>query len=233
MIKPILFNEQMVRAILDGRKTNTRRIVRDLSIFGVLRDPETKFITINKENGFYPVGAHFKNAGISYLVTMPYSVGDILWVRETWQQATDVDANEDFIEGTERYLYAASDTPIFNTWINADGSTRDHMPWRPSIHMPKSAARLFLKVTGVRVERLQEITEEGAIKEGVEALHETIGDGKLQDVESIDISARSFFFDIWNSTIPKKRLAICGYDANPYVWVYEFERCEKPEEWEV
>jgi len=228
MIKPILFNEQMVRAILEDRKTETRRIVKDNTLFGLLKDPETRIMRMSDEDDFYPAGAHFRNNGKYYLMKPAYKAGDILWVRETWQFVTDMDANEDFMRGTERYMYAASDTPTFNTWINADGSTSDHMPWRPSIHMPKSAARIFLKVKNVRAERLQEMTVEDIEREGLycDAPY-------TKDHYAYAPGMMLHWQRLWNSTVKPTDLDRYGWDANPWVWVYEFERCEKPEEWEV
>lgn len=91
-------------------------------------------------------------------------------------------------------------------------------PWKPSIHMPKKAARIWLKVTDVRLERLQDITEKGATEEGC-----------ICDIEyALGDSAKGHFSDLWNSTVKKSDLKTYGWDANPYVWVIEFERCEKP-----
>ena len=87
--------------------------------------------------------------------------------RETWQYAYDLDGNEQPIEGTGRYMYAADDLPEpFGFCVNPDGTHRDSMPWRPSIHMPREAARIFLRVTNVRVERLQDMSREDAVFEG-------------------------------------------------------------------
>ena len=101
------------------------------------------------------------------------------------------------------------------------------MKWKPSIRMPKEAARIWLKVTDVRVERLQEITEAGAEAEGAV---NNIGMIHAPDNEYDHIhTAKEHFIEIWNSTIKKSDIDRYGWDANPYVWVIEFERCEKPE----
>ena len=92
---------------------------------------------------------------------------------------------------------------------------------RPSIHMPKEAARIWLKVTDVRVERLQEITEEQIGREGVEVEYPHVLNGEEK---------RYAFSTLWNSTVKKSDLDRYGWNANPWVWVIEFERCEKPEE---
>lgn len=103
--------------------------------------------------------------GHSLYTHAPYHPGDILYVRETWQYMYDLDGNDQIIEDTGRYVYAADGFNV-DTWINPDGTHRFGIPWRPSIHMPKEAARIWLKVTDVRVERLQDITIAEVIKEG-------------------------------------------------------------------
>ena len=136
----------------------------------------------------------------------PYQRGDILYVRETW------------CKGLERYIYRAdySDTEKFYR----DGKEIE-MKWHPSLHMPKDAARIFLRVTNVRVERLQDITVEDALAEGMDKYIRLNGE---LDENSIITS----FIGIWNSTIKKSDLDRYGWNANPWVWVIEFERCEKP-----
>ena len=175
-IKPILFNTEMVRAILDGRKTCTRRIVK----------PQPT--------------AHYG----AQCIKPPYQPGDILYVRETW--CDDRQFTHDSTPG--RYFYKASESGNFK--------------WKPSIHMPKEAARIWLCVTDVRVERLQEITAESALTEGADKyIH---ANGTLNEDQTI-----TSFIGIWNSTIKKSDLDRYGWDASPWVWVIEFERCEKPE----
>lgn len=171
-IKPILFNTEMVRAILDGRKSCTRRIMK----------PQ--------------LTAHY---GTQY-VKPPYGPGDILYVRETWKKAPN------------GYYY-------YESWQRDD--VADIVKWKPSIHMPKEAARIWLKVTDVRVERLQDITIEGIRKEGLEPRF------NVKDKFSDGI-ARGRFLELWNNTIKKSDLDHYGWNANPYVWAIEFERCEKP-----
>lgn len=126
-----------------------------------------------------------------------YQPGDILYVRETWKKAPN------------GYYY-------YEDWQRND--IADITKWKPSIHMPKEAARIWLKVTDVRVERLQEITEEQAKLEGCNS-------GMLTG----PCTARGQFENLWNSTIKKSDLDLYGWDANPRVWVIEFDRCEKPE----
>ena len=192
-IKPILFNTEMVRAILDGRKSCTRRLVKH-DVESVLNSPYHKAHPEVEDKQI-----------ISKLCNPPYQLGDILYVRETW--CDDRQFTHDSTPG--RYFYKASESGNFK--------------WKPSIHMPKEAARIWLKVTDVRVERLQEISAESALAEGADKYIHT--NGGLD--ENMTITS---FIGIWNSTIKKSDLGSYGWDANPWVWVIEFERCEKPAE---
>lgn len=219
-VLPILFNTEMVRAILDGRKTCTRRLVKP--------QPDEKhtyplgFVTDStekKEVGCFGFGIDEYGGSIKYVKT-PYQPGDILSVRETWQYLYKLDGNEQIIEDTGKYYYAATDTISFNTYVDENGLEHEHVPWKPSIHMPKEAARIWLKVTDVRVERLQEITSEQICREGVEVEYPHVLNGEEK---------RYAFSTLWNSTIKKSDIDRYGWDANPYVWVISFERCEKPE----
>lgn len=196
-IKPILFNTEMVRAILDGRKSCTRRLVKP--------QPDEKhtyplgFATDSTEKrdvGCFGFGIDEYGGSIQY-VKPPYGYapGDILYVRETW--CDDRQFTHDSTPG--RYFYKASESENFK--------------WKPSIHMPKEAARIWLKVTDVRVERLQDMTDDDAEAEG------------CFDYTSTALG----FFYVWDSTIKKSDIDRYGWDANPWVWVIEFERCEKPE----
>lgn len=209
-MKQILFNTEMVRAILDGRKSCTRRIVKPQQLVGLLPDkckngvPE-EFLK-EKKLMFKPYCNMTDIELINTAYKAPYQRGDILYVRETW------------CKGLERYIYRAdySDTEKFYR----DGKEIE-MKWHPSLHMPKDAARIFLRVTNVRVERLQDITVEDALAEGMDKYIRLNGE---LDENSIITS----FIGIWNSTIKKSDLDRYGWNANPWVWVIEFERCEKP-----
>ena len=226
-MKPILFNTEMVRAILNGRKTVTRRVIKQSS---------------NKT--FDPFWECYTNDnGKVVLLKAPYSPGDILYVRETFAKC----------QNAESYVYKA----------DFDGYAAEvflpRMKWRPSIHMPKDAARIFLRVTDVRLERLQDITVDGINREGVDVEPPPIcrkGDpteseraafAKLtvqkQD-EYISTLARHTYMgwckyaddlfvawkNLWDSTIKPADIPFYGWDANPWVRVIEFERCEKPKE---
>ena len=233
-VLPILFNTEMVRAILDGRKTCTRRICKDANEYTV---PDMDFY--NADRRTYSVHNYADKEHIEQLSTAertcPICPGDILYVRETWQYLYELDGNEQIIEGTGKYYYAATDTIPFDTYVDASGVTHERVPWKPSIHMPKEAARIWLKVTDVRVERLQEITEEQASAEGTnpwdEACYENNGwHPTLSDPDSGgEPNMVDGFHKLWNSTIKNSDLDRYGWNANPWVWVIKFERCEKPE----
>ena len=145
----------------------------------------------------------------------PYQSGDILYVRETW--TTHYVPDEDGKPKLE-YCYKADGIDI-----KAECLPGENNRWYPSIHMPKAAARIWLKVTDVRVERLQDISGMDVLKEGVNShVH--------PEADYFDVNQREMFQSLWNSTIDKKQIDTYGWDANPWVWVIEFERCEKPEE---
>lgn len=231
-IKPILFNTEMVRAILDGRKSCTRRLVKPqpdekhIYPLGIVTDSTEK-----KDVGCFGFGVNEYGSSIQY-ARLPYQPGDILYVRETWTEECGkyyyrADYDSDYLDPCETLSggYPAS----CRNHPGCDGcmatSTRIH--WHPSIHMPKEAARIWLKVTDVRVERLQEITEDGAKAEGAIDNRGFIHSPE-NEYDSIH-TAREHFAEIWDSTIKKSDIDRYGWDANPYVWAISFERCEKPE----
>lgn len=208
--KPILFNTNMVRAILDGRKTVTRRVMK----------PQPLFYTRRKYIFADDVCPKKWEDCDNIIETYQYQAGDILYVRETWNFVYDMDGNEQIIEKTGRYVYYADDPMPFSYWVDTEGEYKDMMPWRPSIHMPKEAARIFLRVTDVRVERLQDITDEQAKAEGA-----NFRNGKnVGWEEKMRRTAVERFAEIWNSTIKKSDLGRYGWEASPWVWVIEFER---------
>lgn len=212
-IKPILFNAEMVRAILDGRKSCTRRIIKPQpqGYFEVSEEPLYIYDTDGKQGK----------------ITPPYQPGDILYIRETWAWCPCWDCGLDVEEtgcGHEQEQKYNGEKKEHGCYIYRASCADNEYPsvdtWHPSIHMPKEAARIWLKVTGVRVERLQDIDGKGCVKEGIE-------EEPLKYVG--DEFVKGMFHDLWDSTIKKSDLDRYGWDANPWVWVIEFERCEKPE----
>lgn len=188
--KPILFNTEMVEAILGGRKTCTRRLVKFLpgqnpAWTGYTKD---RFMLYNGNNE-------------PCIRKAPYKPGDILYVRETWS------------EWTGGYIYRAWNSPF------PQAGAYSEEKWHPSIHMPKDAARIWLKVTEVRVERLHDMTIDDIRNEGLDSMAVHAGDMEMA-LEEWKI--------LWNRTIPKTDIDLYGWDANPWVWVIAFEPCEKP-----
>jgi hypothetical protein len=188
--KPILFSTPMVQAILDGRKTMTRRIVKSKHESGLFRVCKTKDGKITEITSL-DWDERPKN-DCTNDIQPKYKFGDILWVRETWNKWQVKD---------RPFVYRATD-------LKSCGHT-----WKPSIYMPKEAARVFLQITGIRVECLQDITEEDAIAEGCGL--NTFG----------GYNARFNFENLWNQINGKD-----SWNQNPYVWVYSFNHIGKPKD---
>ena len=215
-MKPILFNTDMVRAFLEGRKTCTRRVIKPK-----YRDGEYGFQVITRMDGSYvrvEIVDEYENE-VRFL-NEPYHPGDILYVRETWQRTTN-----------GMYIYRADinnrgSSAYYNEYGKTDGG------WRPSIHMPKKAARIFLRVTDVRVERLQDITDEQATAEGMRGFFLGMGESGYAvraDSKTFYDGPIGAFASLWNSTIKTNDRDTYGWYANPWVWVIEFERISKAE----
>lgn len=200
-VKPILFNTDMVRAILDGRKTVTRQAVK----------PQPQGYFEVNDNPLYIYDMSFGNGRIY----PPYQQDDIMYVKETWHKYKKRIGKGKSCYMAEFYGYKAS-------IANSEDSDEK---WRPSIHMPKEAVRIWLKVIGVRVERLQDITEKQAKAEGFEPVMSTKDSSFYTPWQGPPVENFKYF---WNYTIKKKDLPLYGWDANPWVWRIVFERCEKP-----
>ena len=225
MEKPILFNTEMVRAILAGRKTQTRRLIRpqpegQLSyIFGGSHPGKWTYMS-RSEAKAWDVDESVIHEEEKFW-TPPCHGDDVLYVRETWNYGyVDSDWKEgcppehwfeeldwkgkdhDFLRGISRFWYLADDDePLYG------------LKWKPSIHMPREAARIFLKVNRVRAERLKDITEEDAAAEGCQA-------------HGVAENALERFMMVWNSTMSLEDRRKYGFWKNPWVWVIEFERVE-------
>lgn len=214
--KPILFNTPMVQAILDNRKTVTRRIIKERALSKFNFDSTGKLLGSFDGCDMYPSTDD-----------APYHVGDILYVRETWHKYTKRIGKGESCRLEQLYGYKAS-------IANSEDSREK---WRPSIHMPKEAARIFLRVTDVKLERLQDmipndVKREGIIKEcaGCPHFHDLCGGMvRLAADCKIDrtINYSEVFAELWNSTVDKKHRGFYGWNANPWVWVIEFERLEE------
>lgn len=193
----MLFSGPMVRAILDGRKTQTRRII----------NPQPRVILAQYNDGSIETNQIFRHG--DQRLRCQVHPGDRIYVRETWG----------ILEDKHHYCY----------FVDPQGRSRQQLVgnrWRPSIHMPKAAARIWLEVTDVRPERLQDISEKDAIAEGIDMGSEFAS--LCIDLETAPYSndlvrnsaAITVFKKLWEST--------CGsWDANPWVWVIEFQDCQK------
>ena len=212
----------MVRAILDGRKTVTRRIIKPY--------PNGAHAIIDcEDNIWYFMCGVMDESGRcfdwSVAVKQPYQIGDILYVRERFCMGR-IDSGEE-ADGTSALYVSqcageADCIPYEYCVRNKIGI--DDVVWKPSLHMSKEAARVFLRVTGVRAERLWDISRDDCLKEGV---FTPCGHWRTHG-EYCNCVDR--FSEVWNSTIKKTDIPLYGWDANPWVWVIEFERCEKPED---
>jgi len=206
---PILFSTPMVQAILEGRKTQTRRVVKPQPETVNIETPIPMTEYLDKLKGMEKKGLKtvISGTGGHTFPNCPYGQpGDVLWVRETWQLFSPYGPEDYYfgykaspgeigIEASEKYDYAFPDI------------------WKPSIHMPKEACRLLLRVKSVRVERLQEITRGDAMDEGCPFAN--MADGP---------NPKDWFNNLWQSINGPE-----SWDANPWVWVVEFKRITKEE----
>lgn len=188
--KPILFNTEMVQAILEGRKTQTRRVVKS-------RHESGEYLIVRqKEDGqlLEIQSLDFNGKNCNKNVTCPFGkVGDVLWVRETFKIS----------KKGERYQYLATD----------ENHSDKQQKWKPSIHMPFEACRLFLQITNIRIERLQDIGDADAANEGC-----IYGRGASVD----PAVGNNIFINLWQSVYGAE-----SWNANPWVWVIEFKQIQQ------
>jgi hypothetical protein len=219
--KPILFSTPMVQAILDGRKTQTRRTVKQ----AIAYDSNWKVQQI-KEEPTDGIPRYEIRCGTQYALPIfkcPYGkVGDVLWVREKFRRLVDCESGK-----FHSFSYYADMPEAFHKQF-------PHK-WKPSIHMPKNACRLFLEITNVRVERLHDISEDDAVAEGViSRVNHPINVFSKSFVTYYDyiskafpsfgkINAKSSFASLWQSINGDE-----SWNANPWVWVVEFKKTTEP-----
>ena len=203
--RPIIFSGPMVKAILDGHKTQTRRVVNLKIGGGKLNAKAIGFTQSNQEPlcWYGHVACGGPTDGFIDEFLCPFGKpGDRLWVRETWR------SHYHETPYSHGIVYRADATKALGA-----GSHSDAYKWKPSIHMPRKYCRLLLDVTAVRVERLQDIIEDAAIAEGVDAV-------SLEDApRQATWSHRQDFAQLWNSLNDKRGY---GWDTNPWVWVLTF-----------
>lgn len=281
-MKPILFNTDMVQAIVDRRKTTTRRIANinteiicndettnhefELDNFGDTSQKPTGFVC--RKCGFGVAFPHSRVPCGTSVFRPRYWPGDILYVRETWCHGKVAYGEEP--DGRNVPFISqcpGEDDIIHKEWAIREDIGMEDVVWHPSIHMPKEAARLFLRVSVVRLERLQEITDDDAIREGIVRMFDHLSDAEYSEwgnktakgmakadwpwnnylwhgdfgkyglgnrksdawpyQRSGYDSPRDSFSSLWNLTVDLKDWDTYGWDANPWVWVIEFEMIEK------
>lgn len=233
---PILFSTPMVKAIMDGSKTQTRRIIK----------PQPKHMNLECDGSFIFFndgwgcpdcgGGHFDNS-----LKPKAQIDDVFWVRETFCEAgsfaSDEFANSEVIAfKTKEAFFYEDNTPYWGLTgkkLDTEYWNWDKLKWKPSIFMPKAVCRTFLKVTNVRIETLHDISEEDAKAEGVISIKAHNDDSRILGYHDYMVkpkegfntlfSAKKSFFSLWESINGKASL-----DANPFTWVYDFEPIEKP-----
>mgnify|MGYP003440424383 FL=1 len=219
--RPILFSGPMVRALLDGSKTQTRRVVKqqppqNTVAIGRWQDPGPRpawwaFLRDGPVDHDHPFGGA-EIHGEFWL--SPYGdAGDRLWVRETfvqgWPLGDDGCVDQYDADGKEKPMktFYRATSPDLN-WCDGGDDCPIKTPWKPSIHMPRWSSRITLEITGVRVERLQDISRGDAMAEGCPFPNMAQGD-----------DPRAWYAQLWNSINGPG-----SWDANPWVWVVEFRR---------
>jgi hypothetical protein len=206
--KPIIFNTEMVKAILEDRKTQTRRVdgLKDINNSpNCFNDPVKSSNTANDWAFHFYDGEKLK--GINYL-KCPYQIGMKLYVRETWTDPTPDQSGYPIM-----YL---ADMPMHWDKSQEGGSVTlyaKNYKWRPSIHMPKDYARLFLEITNIRAERIRDISVKDIFAEGIKINKHNIAS---------DECFISKWINLWDPIYEKQNY---GWVNNPWVWVIEFKRC--------
>ncbi|HCR3978391.1 TPA: morphogenetic protein [Citrobacter koseri] len=216
----MIFNDEMVRALLDGRKTQTRRIMKNQPAGDY---PDTPALVRNVGPGFQWYGSY----GESSIFNCPFgAVGDRIWVRETFQgPLVSEELFEEYLAHSEKF-----ETPQYCEYA-ADGGAKpeycdlnDNLRhgWRPSIHMPRWASRITLEITSVRVERLNDISQEDAQAEGIiDGGCLNCGEPEPCGCVNPQPDATDAFAYLWQSIYGQE-----NWDANPWVWVIEFRRID-------
>ncbi|CDQ54692.1 unnamed protein product [Klebsiella pneumoniae] len=230
----MIFNAEMVRALLDGRKTQTRRIMvpqpADDIERGIFPNPEVIGWKSSRRHKHGSTTAHFCHYG---------KPGDRIWVRETWGVVSHAFSDDGLMIDwvPDRPATAIHEMPFGNgyysgyaiyaadgdfTWGDDDGYEDGRSCWKPSIHMPRAASRILLEITDVRVERLNAISEEDATAEGVAQFRGGFWKHYQPGWTQHQLSARGSFVTLWKSIYGEE-----SWNSNPWVWVIKFKRIEE------
>ena len=228
-MKPMFFNAEMVQAVKEGRKTVTRRAVKGYAFEHLQVDVDGSVIGVYQQD---------EGAVLPAVSFAPYRPGEIVYVPEAWRAVGSWQWVRDFAEKDYGYSVEFRDGGQVEFYFdNAERAEKwekyldkPRENWQSPYFMPKEAARLFLRVTDIHVERLQDITEEQATSEGASAgsLQVTGGPWGVEDDPDV-WSAVDAFSAIWDSTVKPKDRDLYGWVVNPWVWVIEFERISKEE----
>lgn len=221
--KPMLFNTDMVQAFLEGRKGVTRRLVKPQPEKDMIHRLGYCTAGDKKDIGKFGFGSH-EYGGHILNVKPPCRTGDIIYVRETWQFMPCIECSRaEGSCGKSPVIYEDRDSEAEGCFIYRAGHPLpERFCWRPSIHMPKKAARIFLKVTDIKVEHLQDMSLEDFLMEGIVLRPEA-----FNDPENAFWQAQKIFRELWNSTIRKEDTDIYGWEANPWVWAVRLEKVKE------
>jgi hypothetical protein len=253
-MKPILFSTPMVQAILDDRKTQTRRVMKPQPPSnGECLEPPCFDVTYSISKNGDPIRyldfGFPENETESFCVIPKFQLGDILYARETWRLVSwnwdNAEVVIEFKDGEtvcfdiiseEQTQWLIREVEFLirkEIYVSIDDDTEEMdwsgkpNPWKPSIHLPKYCSRIFLQVTDVRAERLQDISQEDCKAEGVwPAPHRPASEGCTphENNSIMQDCYKCAFKTLWNSINAKK----CPWDSNPWVWVYSFKKIQKP-----
>lgn len=208
MEKPILFSTEMVQAILAGRKTMTRRVVKPQQLIKGDGSLNTCFMT----NHLWKKVHKEMPMAFGPIYFCPYQIGTVLWVKETWRVVKVDDIHKKMLvdylaDKSERVVkFSTERYDKFRKFYKKNG-------WQSSLFIPREASKLLLKVTNIRFERLQEITERDAMKEGFLGYYDSYADEQVTE-------ATDDFVLLWDSLNKHRGY---GWDSDPWVWVVEFE----------
>lgn len=213
--RPILFNTEMVRAILEGRKTQTRRLIKPQPYDGAIVRGPLEFEPAVERNGEIeagdPIFGVYDNFG-DWGVKCPFGIpGDRLWVRETFSKIDCACSGADtWMQSQCKYCNEKGSILVFKSEIKEEDF--DKFTWTPSIHMPRWASRINLEITNIRVERVQDISESDVSAEG-----HPVGNSNTRNYK------RPWFQELWDSIEGESEF---NWNANPWVWVIEFKKVE-------